>query len=317
MPPSPAASDSTSLAKMDGSAESPDDVKTCCLGGKLTPNSKALLVAMGFFSTITVAQAFAAIAANSSALLVDCVSMGIDAASYGFNVISEAWPNRDSRLAERNQLLTAGVSFGLLIGFTLKFQIEALETILAADGEDESCCDFGLPDDDGCHVDENSACANVTITDDYKSSEQVCEATVSDDEDHKCLWEGVNPYIVFIFALFGLLFDLGSLLAFKKWASQFSVLLGGEDSEALNMSSALMHVLSDCLRSTTTLIESLLIFAHMGPPSYVLDGYATLIVTTSILVGAFRAVFKWAQQLRAWVKAGNSATVSLTGNTVQ
>lgn len=59
----------------------PGAQRTCCFGGVLTPNSKVLLVTMGFFTTITIAQVFAAIQANSSALMADCVSMGLDAAS--------------------------------------------------------------------------------------------------------------------------------------------------------------------------------------------------------------------------------------------
>ena len=38
-----------------------------------------------------------------------------------------------------------------------------------------------------------------------------------------CIWSGVNPTIVFVFALFGLLFDLLSLFAFKRWGAPFSV----------------------------------------------------------------------------------------------
>ena len=56
------------------------------------------------------------------------------------------------------------------------------------------------------------------------------------------------------------------------------------------MSAALLHVLSDCLRSTTTLIESILIFFIPSTPSYIFDGWATLIVTLSILAGGFTCV---------------------------
>ena len=299
---STAAASESHLAKMTDFVQAPDmrseeNVKTCCFGGRLTSNSKVLLVAMGFFSTITFAQAFAAIAANSQALLVDCISMGIDAASYGCNVISEAWPNPDARLAERNQLVTAGISFALLIGFTLSFMLEAIDTIQSDGDTDDSCCDSAHGKDE-CLV-QDSWCGNFT------DSKELCTQNLSADSQHPCIWKGVDPYIVFAFALFGLLFDLGSLLAFRKWGQSFSVLAGGDDAEALNMSSALMHVLSDCLRSSTTLIESVLIFANTDIPSYVLDGWATLLVTASILFGAVRAVYKWARQLQAWVKAGN------------
>jgi Co/Zn/Cd efflux system component len=321
--------EAASFVKMDddGMAAAEED-RECCFGGKLTANSKVLLVSMAFFSTITVAQAFAALAANSNALLVDCVSMGLDAASYGCNVISEAWPSPDKRVQERNQLITAGISFALLIAFTLSFMLEALDTIQNESGDDDSCCDFGgdaRTEEESCHV-AHSACENITkaFRDDFTSNENLCLDTLSEDGANKCVWEGVNPYIVFAFALFGLLFDLGSLMAFKKWGSSFSVLVGGEDSEALNMSSALMHVLSDCLRSTTTLIESILIFFNPSTPSYIFDGWATLIVTASILLGALNAVYKWVIQLREWVRAGSAGAAApltqgypATGGSVQ
>ena len=304
----------------DDGAEGSEDIK-CCFGGVLTPNSKVLLVSMAFFSVITTAQVFAAIAANSAALMADCVSMGIDAASYGCNVISEAWPNPDKRIQERNQLVTSGISFGLLIFFTFQFMLEALDTItshMSGDGGDDSCCDPGgddRPEAEACHI-ANSQCDRIAgnFTEDFTTNENMCEAAVSDDGS-ACDWQGVNPYIVFVFALFGLLFDLGSLLAFRHWGQSFAVLVGGEDSEALNMSSALMHVLSDCLRSTTTLIESILIFLNPDTPSYIFDGWATLIVTLSILFTAFSAVYKWARQLQAWVDAGkaNGIGQAITG----
>ena len=84
----------------------------CCFGGKWTPNTKVLVVAMGLFATITTAQVFAAIAAHSSALMADCVSMGIDAVSYGVTAASESWPSPSKRKQERNQLITSGACRG-------------------------------------------------------------------------------------------------------------------------------------------------------------------------------------------------------------
>jgi len=40
-----------------------------------SPNVKTLAIAAGLFTVITLAQFFAAVAANSTALLADCVSM--------------------------------------------------------------------------------------------------------------------------------------------------------------------------------------------------------------------------------------------------
>ena len=188
---------------------------TCCFGGKLAPNSKVRLVAMFFFSTITIAQVFAAIAANSRALLVDCVSMSIDAASYGCNVISEAWPNPDKRLSERNQLATSGISFVLLIGFTLSFMLEAIDTIAQDDETDESCCDAG-GGDDVCLV-ANSQCGN------YTADEEQCKHSLSADSNTLAYGRASTPHRLLLRTL--RLTDVISLLAFKKWGQSFSVLV--------------------------------------------------------------------------------------------
>eukprot|EP01048_Picozoa_sp_COSAG05_P023513 COSAG05_NODE_5124_length_1258_cov_9.859362_1_plen_287_part_10 len=242
----------------------------CCCGGTLTPNAKVLLVAMVLFVVITVLQVFAAVVSNSAALMADCISMGVDALSYGGNAVSEVWPSANRRRQERNQLVGAGISLALLAYFTSFFLLEAASSIADADGDDHSCCDAGHEDSD-CWVTTSSACANASraagaIPPSYEGAHESCLAAsgVGDRSDllhlgTPCVWSGVDPTIVFVFALFGLLFDLVSLLAFKRWGGPFASLLGGNDSAALNMSSALLHVLSDCLRSSTTLMMSILI----------------------------------------------------------
>ena len=400
----------------------PTEHKKICFGGVLTPNAKILLISMGFFSTITTAQVFAAEIANSSALMADCVSMGVDALSYGFNLISEAWPSENKRTQERNQLFGAAVSLGLLLYFTAVFMTEAYGTITHQHDFDSSCCDalpalksaygedfrddtdnwqgqphlvakkmwanarwnvkYGiwmnpgsgckeqmdactahpecrnewlrenpggkgvdetLPPEKGseklislveCIMDHasclvaharadgvatGSLCYNnsKSFSEDKPQwdNEKLCKTPQADS----CVWTGVDPRIVFAFALFGLLFDAGSLLAFKHYGQKFSLLVGADvesgergveaKAEALNMSSALLHVLSDCLRSITTLVESILIFAYPATPSYIFDGYATLIVTASIMVGGMIGVGKWCQQLRDWIARRNDGGV--------
>lgn len=411
----------TGFSLMDDTGAAPGEKELTKLpcGGVLTDNSKILLISMGFFSTITVAQVFAAIAANSDALMADCVSMGVDALSYGFNLISEAWPNENKRAQERNQLFGAAVSLSLLLYFTTSFMLEAYDTITHHDDFDSSCCDTGAarialygkdfdssaenwvrqpeaiaktlfvngdaqvqagtwcldqkqacekdlacqnaytmataagepPRDGGdrgetlgklvecvmdtanCLVAESpGAAANSTV-----QSGQCYNNTLNMDDDSpawenekkcgspgSCTWTGVDPRIVFAFALFGLLFDAGSLLAFKHFGQKMSLLVGldvpdpeagrvNEKAETLNMSSALLHVLSDCLRSTTTLIESILIFMYPATPSYIFDGYATLIVTISIMCGGLYGVFQWVLQLKDWVERGRSESFGAVG----
>merc|ERR1719191_2551462 len=70
--------------------EEPDEEKlcyVCCI--PVTNNVKALFVMMVMFATISLAQYFAAQAANSQSLKVDVISMAVDALSYLGNIIGE------------------------------------------------------------------------------------------------------------------------------------------------------------------------------------------------------------------------------------
>ena len=46
-----------------------------------------------------------------------------------------------------------------------------------------------------------------------------------------CTWSGVDPRVVFAFALFGLMFDVASLFTFRYWTDPEEM----EEAEAVNM----------------------------------------------------------------------------------
>jgi Co/Zn/Cd efflux system component len=181
------------------------------------------------------------------------------------------------------------ISLALLSYFTIDFLLEAIENI----NHVECICD-GPDDEDNCHL---------------KDSDETCEA--EDD---------VNAYIVLGFALGGLLFDVISLWAYKHYASDGSS--EDEDNEHphhhhlddhplshrhhdeedaaarknrpnVNMLSALMHVFSDLLRSTTTFVESIVLFQYPDIDSVVVDGWAALIVCSLIAIGAVWSLGIW------------------------
>lgn len=83
----------------------------------------------------------------------------------------------------------------------------------------------------------------------YESISVLTEDDGGDDDDD------VNQYIVFAFALAGLLFDLAGIAAL--WMGHKEA---GDEAADLNLYSAGMHVFADCLRSGTTLVESILIW---------------------------------------------------------
>lgn len=110
--------------------EAPEADPNCCFGGTLTPNAKVLLVAMSSSSVITVAQTFGAVASNSNALMVDCVSMAVDAVSYGVSATTEVWPDKNKKQQEGKQLITSAISYALLMCFTMMFMLDAKDTIM-------------------------------------------------------------------------------------------------------------------------------------------------------------------------------------------
>ena len=59
------------------------------------------------------------------------------------------------------------------------------------------------------------------------------------------------------------------------------------------MCAALLHVVSDLARSTTTFIESIVILCLPTIPSTTADGYSTLVVCGIIVIGATAAVLTW------------------------
>jgi hypothetical protein len=68
-------------------------------------------------------------------------------------------------------------------------------------------------------------------------------------------------------------------------------------STNVNMMSALMHVFSDLLRSTTTLVESIVLFQYPNISSNVIDGWCTLIICSLIGVGAVWSILIWFKEV--------------------
>jgi len=121
------------------------------------------------------------------------------------------------------------------------------------------------------------------IIDAMRESLATLRGAPSDEED-------VNPWIVFAFALWGIIFDVISLYAFRRNQKK------GADGKSINMMTALMHVGADLARSVTTLILSLLIFA--GFDSAKADAWASLVVCVIILLGAACMVCEWVMEIR-------------------
>merc|ERR1719327_1317165 len=190
---------------------------------KCTPNIRALAVSAFLFTTITVAQVFAAIAANSKALMGDCISMGVDAFTYMGNIIVECRKRKPGKHVT-SQLIIVACSLGLLCYFTQDALKESWATI-------KEC--------------------RIKTTTPAPGTPAAAAAEPEEDE------EEVNGWITLVFALGGVAFDLMCMMEFYKSNQR------QESIKAVNMFSALLHVGADFLRSTSTTIMSLVIlFGH-------------------------------------------------------
>jgi Co/Zn/Cd efflux system component len=208
-----------------------------------TPNIRALAVSAILFTTITFLQVFAAIKANSRALLMDCISMGIDAFTYMGNILVEC-KKRDGAKHVRSQLVIVAMSLGLLVYFTATAMQESWDTV------------------------------------------QVCLGARPDEGGE----EEVNGWITLVFALGGIGFDIACIVEFYKSNQKTGSI------KQVNMFSAFLHVGADALRSTSTLVMSLLILiAHWD--STCLDAYTSVFIGITIIAGALTGLFKWLKML--------------------
>ena len=65
----------------------------------------------------------------------------------------------------------------------------------------------------------------------------------------------------------------------------------------MNMFTALLHVMADFLRSTSTVVMSMLILAG-GFDSTCLDAYTSMLIGASIVAGALFGILNWAKLVR-------------------
>jgi Co/Zn/Cd efflux system component len=113
-----------------------DQAKPEKKGNRCTPNIRALSVSAFLFSLITVAQYFAAIAANSQALKMDCISMAVDAFTYMGNIVVEC-RKRDGAKHVTSQLVVVACSLSMLALFTILAMQESWDTVQVCMGKKE------------------------------------------------------------------------------------------------------------------------------------------------------------------------------------
>ena len=130
------------------------------------------------------------------------------------------------------------------------------------------------------------------------------QVTSDDDTKHE---RNKMGWTVFGFALGGLTFDVISLVAYKYYGDQPAGAddVGGADALTCgintNMCAALLHVISDLARSTTTFVEGIVILNVHSLGATQADGISALIVCSIIAIGATGALLTWLREVYIYV----------------
>jgi len=125
---------------------------------------------------------------------------------------------------------------------------------------------------------------------------QVCrgkkEAPEGDEDE-------VNGWITLAFAVGGIAFDVMCMVEFHKGNQRSN----NGSARSVNMFSALLHVGADFLRSTSTMVMSLVILLA-NVDSGCVDAYTSILIGVTILLGAAVGFFKWVKLLAGCLVKG-------------
>lgn len=270
-----------------------------------TQNQRALMVTMLLFLLVVISQFIGAAVSRSRALLIDAASMLIDVATYATNLWVECAPTRSAWQAEVQEVAVSGVS--LLALWTIT-SIAAAQAIAAL--REHGLAGMRAPEEvagdqsvDGRIVLGFAVLGIVvdafSLREFNRSWRQAQRAKVETD---------VVPSDSTVGATAGAPSADGSVAveearATTCYSADACTLRASACTRVwsalaccaldLNMSSALTHVLADTFRSTTTLVESLLILC-LGMNSVAVDGLAAIIVAAVIMLTALGTTKRWA-----------------------
>eukprot|EP00449_Zooxanthella_nutricula_P042804 CAMPEP_0198592600 /NCGR_PEP_ID=MMETSP1462-20131121/138347_1 /TAXON_ID=1333877 /ORGANISM="Brandtodinium nutriculum, Strain RCC3387" /LENGTH=225 /DNA_ID=CAMNT_0044324181 /DNA_START=44 /DNA_END=721 /DNA_ORIENTATION=- len=110
--------------------------------------------------------------------------------------------------------------------------------------------------------------------------------------------DDVNPYIVLGFACWCFVFDGAALCAF---ATNYR---DSGKAFQLNMAVASAHVIADLVRSLTEMVDAALILGF-GFDDTLTDAWAGVVVSAMILLGVTIPLYKWCQELGAYLRSVN------------
>lgn len=116
--------------------------------------------------------------------------------------------------------------------------------------------------------------------------------------------DDLSPNIVLGFGIWGIVFDVVSLIGFYKWGPDGLLAsndTGSEGSSKMNLRSAFMHVGADLLRSVVIVGEGLAVNFE-GMHGRETDSIAAMLVSATILLGACGGIVPWLWQCFTWRK---------------
>jgi len=238
----------------------------------ITNNVKTLFVMMILFAVITIAQYFAAIAANSNSLKADCISMGVDAFSYLGNILGESSEVPAKQIVL--QLMFSMLSIFLLVLFNTIFIIEVLQGLFPET----------FPPPEGEEEEESGVVAWLVI-----------------------LFAGFGLLFDFIglgaFYYYAKKDAQAQLEEMRAKAEEEGEDVAKIQKPQVNMLTALCHTLADLIRSTTTFVEGLIFLANPNIPDSkqeYIDNICAFIICITIYLGAAYALYEWIVEFVCW-----------------
>lgn len=244
----------------------------------LTNNVKALFIMMVMFGVISLAQYFAAVAANSQSLKADVVSMAVDALSYLGNILGESSDIPAQRLVL--QLLFSAASIILLIYFNTQILVESIEIMR---DHKQGGIDEDSDEDEGVEASIVFAFALLGLIFDA-----IClwayrhYARLDAEEEYKQMKEAAIANGA------GESLDDNAEIKLKK--------------PQVNMLTALLHVSADLMRSSCTFVEGIILLAGgltASGQEYV-DAICGIIIGASLYAASLYALYEWIIEMTGW-----------------
>jgi len=245
--------------------------------------------------------------------------MLLDIATFAGNVFAEIYKPKDKRIHTRNQLIASGLSFATLVGLSVVFLSEGVSRLLHPSL---------FPEDVNHYVVFGVSILEIVI--DLVSLVPFC-------------WYKINPFTSQHQPVSkqSVQSPPTTRMATAPTAATphpFSdnvnvnrnVIANTTTSEALhahnidsqassstrmNLCSAIMHVLSDLLRATATLLESLILWHLPSLNSETVDAIAAIAVSVLVLVPTLGALWVWVRDAREHLSSPGLVQVKHTGLT--